>query len=73
MCGIVGYVGKKAVVPVIIEGLRKLEYRRNFLWKGKEKRGVIRLLRKKLEIRASPGVLCSLCLQKCQDEKNPKQ
>ena len=27
MCGIVGYVGKKAVVPVIIEGLRKLEYR----------------------------------------------
>jgi glutamine---fructose-6-phosphate transaminase (isomerizing) len=27
MCGIVGYVGKKEVVPVIIEGLRKLEYR----------------------------------------------
>jgi len=27
MCGIVGYVGKKPVVDVIIEGLRKLEYR----------------------------------------------
>src|ERR1700756_3467212 len=27
MCGIVGYVGKKSVVPVIIEGLRQLEYR----------------------------------------------
>ncbi|HVM93012.1 MAG TPA: glutamine--fructose-6-phosphate transaminase (isomerizing) [Terriglobales bacterium] len=27
MCGIVGYVGKKPVVEVIIEGLRKLEYR----------------------------------------------
>src|SRR5215471_15412128 len=27
MCGIVGYVGKKRVVPVIIDGLRKLEYR----------------------------------------------
>ena len=27
MCGIVGYVGKKEVVSVIIEGLRKLEYR----------------------------------------------
>ena len=27
MCGIVGYVGRKQVVPVIIEGLRRLEYR----------------------------------------------
>jgi glucosamine--fructose-6-phosphate aminotransferase (isomerizing) len=27
MCGIVGYVGSQQVVPVIIEGLRKLEYR----------------------------------------------
>src|SRR5438067_9790798 len=27
MCGSVGYVGQKRVVPVIIDGLRKLEYR----------------------------------------------
>ncbi|RZU42148.1 glutamine--fructose-6-phosphate transaminase [Edaphobacter modestus] len=27
MCGIVGYIGPKPVVPVILEGLRRLEYR----------------------------------------------
>ncbi len=27
MCGIVGYIGKKHAAPVLIEGLRKLEYR----------------------------------------------
>lgn len=27
MCGIVGYIGKSSVVPILMEGLRRLEYR----------------------------------------------
>src|SRR4029077_6326258 len=27
MCGIIGYIGSKPVVPVLIEGLRRMEYR----------------------------------------------
>ena len=27
MCGIVGYVGSKQCAPILVEGLRRLEYR----------------------------------------------
>src|SRR3954469_17367774 len=27
MCGIIGYVGKKTAAPILLEGLRRLEYR----------------------------------------------
>ena len=27
MCGIIGYIGTKPVVPVLLDGLRRMEYR----------------------------------------------
>jgi glucosamine--fructose-6-phosphate aminotransferase (isomerizing) len=41
MCGIIGYVGKKSASPILLEGLRRLEYR------GYDSAGVDLLLRKK--------------------------
>src|ERR1700682_2195693 len=55
MCGIVGYIGPKKVVPVIIEGLRKLEYR------GYDSAGIAVVTNDgKLEIRRASGKLRKL-------------
>jgi glucosamine--fructose-6-phosphate aminotransferase (isomerizing) len=56
MCGIVGYVGPKKVVPVIIEGLRRLEYR------GYDSAGIAvgSPSRSTLEVRRAPGKLHNL-------------
>ena len=56
MCGIVGYVGPKKVVPVIIEGLRRLEYR------GYDSAGIAvgSPSRDTLEVRRAPGKLANL-------------
>jgi len=55
MCGIVGYIGPKKVVPVIIEGLRKLEYR------GYDSAGIAVVNSAgKIEIRRAPGKLKNL-------------
>src|SRR3981081_496836 len=55
MWGIVGYIGPKKVVPVIIEGLRKLEYR------GYDSAGIAVVTKDgKLEIRRAAGKLRNL-------------
>jgi len=54
MCGIVGYIGPKPVVPVLLEGLRRLEYR------GYDSAGVAVVQNGAVEVRRSAGKLINL-------------
>ncbi len=54
MCGIVGYIGKREVTPVLIEGLKKLEYR------GYDSAGVAILNDHKINLIKSKGRLSIL-------------
>jgi glucosamine--fructose-6-phosphate aminotransferase (isomerizing) len=54
MCGIIGYIGPKQVLPVLIEGLRRLEYR------GYDSSGVAIVRDGRIEVRRSAGKLSRL-------------
>lgn len=54
MCGIVGYIGKKSVVEILTEGLRKLEYR------GYDSSGVAINADNKIKIYKAEGKLQNL-------------
>jgi glutamine---fructose-6-phosphate transaminase (isomerizing) len=54
MCGIIGYIGPKEVVPVLIDGLRRLEYR------GYDSAGVAVVRKGSVELRRSAGKLSKL-------------
>ena len=54
MCGIIGYIGPKDVVPVLIDGLRRLEYR------GYDSAGVAVVRNGAVDLRRSAGKLSNL-------------
>src|ERR671918_225903 len=54
MCGITGYIGSKPVVPVLLDGLRRMEYR------GYDSAGVAVVSPEGIELRRSAGKLINL-------------
>jgi glucosamine--fructose-6-phosphate aminotransferase (isomerizing) len=54
MCGIIGYIGSKPVVPVLLDGLRRMEYR------GYDSAGVALVSPEGISLRRSAGKLANL-------------
>ena len=54
MCGIIGYIGAKPVVPVLLDGLRRMEYR------GYDSAGVALVSPEGINLRRSAGKLVNL-------------
>ena len=54
MCGIVGYIGPQEATPIVLDGLRKLEYR------GYDSAGIATLEQGKINISRAEGKLINL-------------
>jgi len=54
MCGIIGYIGSKETLPILLEGLRRLEYR------GYDSAGVAIIPNGKLEVHKKAGKVADL-------------
>ena len=54
MCGIVGYIGEKDATPIILEGLKKLEYR------GYDSAGIAVLNGSQIQVRRDSGKIAHL-------------
>ena len=54
MCGIVGYIGKRNAVEVLLDGLRKLEYR------GYDSSGIAIVNGRQITVEKAEGKLCNL-------------
>ena len=63
MCGIVGFIGSQQAAPILLDGLKKLEYR------GYDSAGIAILNDSKIDIRKVTGRIANLC-ELTEDGKN---